>query len=78
MQSNCTNIMVFNKCCLCKITIIRADFLSPSRCLQMHGQRKSHKICQSCWWSEFAIEEKTHICPGCTEDLDFPYDTVNK
>lgn len=54
--------MPLNKCCMCKVN---TGFFTPSVCLVRHGIEKSHKICQSCWWSDFAIEEKTHVCPGC-------------
>lgn len=64
-----------NKCCMCQVNKICPGFLTPSDCLISHGLEKSHKICQSCWWSDFAIEESTHKCPGCSKKLDFPKKT---
>jgi hypothetical protein len=56
-----------HKCCLCDTEENSLLFLTPSICLQKYGIEKSHKICQSCWWSKFAIEEKSHKCPGCSK-----------
>lgn len=69
--------MAFNNCCMCKVNPISQDFLTPSCCLRAYGIEKSHKICKSCWWSDFAIEENTHTCPGCSIKLEFP-DPVSK
>jgi hypothetical protein len=40
-------------------------FLSPVRCIIQHGFDRSHKICQECWFRDFAREGMNHKCPGC-------------
>jgi len=50
-------------CVMCNTT--ERPFLTPSRCLSKHGLINSHKICQVCWFRDFAKESGDHTCPGC-------------
>jgi hypothetical protein len=52
-------------CCICQSRC--APFLTPSRCLRENGLEKSHKICEECWFRDFAKEGIDHICPGCNQ-----------
>jgi hypothetical protein len=56
------------ECCMCGETGRRDNTLVPSACLTKHGER-AHRICQDCWWNEFAIEGASHQCPGCVKHL---------
>lgn len=40
------------------------DSFIPLSCLLKNGD-KGHRICGDCWWTKFAIEGKSHKCPGC-------------
>jgi len=40
-------------------------FLTPLTCLTKWGPDRSHKICQACWFRDFAKEKGDHTCPGC-------------
>ena len=40
-------------------------FLSPVKCIIKNGLDRSHKICQTCWFRDFAKEGLSHKCPGC-------------
>ena len=51
------------KCVLCDST--SKPFLTPSACLKKWGPEKSHKICEVCWFRDFAKEGVSHKCPGC-------------
>lgn len=51
-------------CCICNSNFPKNKMLMPAQCLRNNGD-KSHGICQSCWWSKFAIEHNSHKCPGC-------------
>lgn len=42
-------------------------FFIPSICLQKNGMQHSHRICEECWWSKFALEQVCHACPGCNK-----------
>ena len=50
-------------CSMCTKTLNNGG-LCPSKCLSAHGA-KAHRICNPCWWSNFAKENKSHKCPGC-------------
>ena len=52
-------------CCICSVKHDVNNMLTPRRCLVRNGIEKSHKICQSCWFSIFAVEDAKHNCPGC-------------
>ena len=55
-------------CCVC--TKQSGKFM-PIQCFYYRSESNSHKICQDCWWDEekgFAIESKSHKCPGCVEE----------
>ena len=56
------------ECCMCGNTEQRNNMLAPSICLQNNRER-AHRICQSCWWNDFAIEGANHDCPGCVKHL---------
>ena len=51
------------KCCMCGSS--ESPFLTPSQCLRKNGLEKSHKVCQTCWFRDFAKEGVSHRCPGC-------------
>lgn len=55
-------------CCICGQTHKRNTMLVPLACLQKNKET-AHRICQDCWWSEFAIEGADHKCPGCIKQL---------
>ena len=55
------------KCCMCYTEHDVSNMLTPRRCLVRNGLEKSHKICQSCWFSIFAVEDVKHSCPGCPQ-----------
>jgi len=63
------------KCCMCEKKSNRNDTLVPLTCLRKYGER-AHRICQNCWWSEFAVEHGSHECPGCKKH--FPLTTPLK
>ena len=50
-------------CVMCNT--IEKPFLTPMSCLKKWGLERSHKICQTCWFKDFAKEGGTHKCPGC-------------
>ena len=56
-------------CCMCFIEHDVSNMLTPRRCLVRNGLAKSHKICQSCWFSIFAVEDVKHSCPGCPAEV---------
>ena len=66
-------------CCICKKTKhlnnVDEKLFMPLNCLRKHGYR-SHRICQDCWWSKFAIEGENHTCPGCQNNM--PLSDVKK
>jgi len=57
------------ECCMCFIEHDVSNMLTPRRCLVRNGLAKSHKICQSCWFSIFAVEDVKHSCPGCPTEV---------
>jgi len=56
------------KCCMCEKMVNNDDTLIPRECLNKYG-KAAHRICQDCWWKEFAIEGVSHKCPGCVKGL---------
>ena len=58
------------ECCMCEKNFNRNGngTLVPLTCLRKYGER-AHRICQNCWWSEFAVENGSHECPGCKKHL---------
>jgi hypothetical protein len=56
------------KCCICEKMIKKDDTLIPRECLKKYG-KAAHRICQNCWWNEFAVEGVSHKCPGCEKGL---------
>ena len=40
------------------------NVLIPSQCFTVDGTN-GHRICIDCWFNKFAIEGKSHACPGC-------------
>jgi hypothetical protein len=48
-------------------------FLSPVKCIIRNGLERSHKICQECWFKDFAKEEIHHACPGCEKNMPLQY-----
>lgn len=51
------------KCCMCE-NPLDENVLIPSQCFTLNGT-KGHRICIDCWFNKFAIEGKSHACPGC-------------
>ena len=52
-------------CCVCKT---QTGTFMPIQCFNYRSESNAHKICSDCWWDEekgFAIEFKSHKCPGC-------------
>jgi hypothetical protein len=67
------------KCCICDAKKSNQECLVPSECLIKYGKERSHKICQECWWGEFAKETASHKCPGCVRGLPIqPYPNAGK
>jgi hypothetical protein len=64
-------------CCMCFIEYDMSNMLTPRRCLVRNGLAKSHKICQSCWFSIFAVEDVKHSCPGCPVEYKAEEAVVN-
>ena len=64
-------LLSFSKrdCCMCSVKYDVINMLTPRRCLVKNGLAKSHKICQSCWFSIFAVEDGKHSCPGCPTEV---------
>jgi hypothetical protein len=56
------------KCCICNKSFDSKDALIPAKCLGRKGMENAHKICQDCWWGEFATEGVNHDCPGCVKE----------
>lgn len=54
-------------CSLCFTREKSLTFFIPSICLQKNGMQHSHRICEECWWSKFALEQVCHACPGCNK-----------
>ena len=52
-----------DKCVICDTQ--ESPFLSPVKCIIKNGLDRSHKICQECWFRDFAREGLNHTCPGC-------------
>ena len=64
-------------CCMCCVEHDVSNMLTPRRCLVRNGLAKSHKICQSCWFSIFAVEDGKHSCPGCPVEYKAEEAVVN-
>jgi hypothetical protein len=56
------------KCCMCETMVDKRKTFIPRKCLTKNMQ-KAHRICENCWWNEFAEENATHSCPGCVKGL---------
>ena len=56
-------------CCMCSVKHDVNNMLTPRRCLVKNGFAASHKICQSCWFCIFAVEDGKHSCPGCPTEV---------
>lgn len=63
------------KCVICgKYTSNKQDSgksFQPKQC-QKKTWRYAHKICGKCWWGDFALEGRSHACPGCVKGLPLP------
>jgi len=59
-------------CCMCGKTVENDEHsLMPSECKIKHGLR-AHRICKECWFQPetgFAVEGRSHKCPGCEKGL---------
>lgn len=55
-------------CVICNYYKILEEMLIPALCLKYNGKR-AHRICKDCWFSNFAIENVSHKCPGCINKL---------
>ena len=64
-------------CCMCRVEHEVSNMLTPRRCLVRNGLAKSHKICESCWFSMFAVEDVKHSCPGCPVECKAEEAVVN-
>lgn len=56
------------ECCMCRNEVNKNKTYVPRICLNEHGER-AHRICENCWWNDFAREGVNHKCPGCLQDL---------
>ena len=59
------------KCCMCGQKVDKDHSLMPSECKIKYGMR-AHRICEECWFKPetgFAIEGRSHKCPGCEKGL---------
>jgi len=62
------------QCCMCNKTLNvndKTNALIPLECLRKRG-KEAHRICKECWFDEedgFALEGKSHKCPGCEKGL---------
>jgi len=62
------------QCCMCNKTLNvndKTNALIPLECLRNHGL-EAHRICKECWFDDedgFALEGKSHKCPGCEKGL---------
>jgi hypothetical protein len=62
------------QCCMCNKTLNvndKTNALIPLECLRNH-RLEAHRICKECWFDEedgFALEGKSHKCPGCEKRL---------
>ncbi len=68
-------------CCICIKEITDMDNnLIASICYRRYMD-KSHRICYECWFdpdSGFAIENKSHKCPGCVNKFPLTKISYNK
>ena len=62
------------QCCMCNKTLNvndKTNALIPLECLRKRGLA-AHRICKECWFDDedgFALEGKSHKCPGCEKGL---------
>jgi hypothetical protein len=56
-------------CCMCETIVDKRKTFIPRKCLTKYGQKAAHRICENCWWNEFAEEDAKHACPGCVKGL---------
>ena len=56
------------ECAMCNKKNLDKYFI-PGKCLQENGYRKAHRICEHCWWNNFAKEGTNHSCPGCDNNI---------
>lgn len=52
-------------CVMCGKFVSSHSALIPMKCLISNGKLKAHRICKTCWFDKFAIEDGDHNCPGC-------------
>jgi hypothetical protein len=70
------------QCCMCNKTLNvndKTNALIPLECLRKRG-KEAHRICKECWFDEedgFALEGKSHKCPGCEKGLPLTRVKVN-
>lgn len=63
------------KCCMCETIVDKGKTFIPRKCLTRYGKNRAHRICQNCWWNEFAKnEDADHPCPGCVKGLPIAED----
>jgi len=56
---------------MCGKKVDKDNSLMPSECKIKYGSR-AHRICEECWFKPetgFAIEGRSHKCPGCEKGL---------
>lgn len=62
------------ECCMCRNPVNLSDKINtliPNQCYAVNGM-KAHRICRECWFDPvkgFALEGKSHKCPGCLDHL---------
>lgn len=44
------------------------NYFIPSKCFKINGFN-GHKICYTCWWNKFALENNSHKCVGCIKNI---------
>ena len=60
------------KCCMCEKMVEKENTFVPRECLNKYG-KAAHRICNDCWWNEFALEGTSHSCPGCVKGLPLTF-----
>ena len=60
---NFSGVEELTLCMMCKGEFHIEETFVPSICLQ----KFSHRICSTCWWSKFALEDADHSCIECNK-----------
>ena len=54
------------KSCMCENSLDE-NILIPSQCFTINVSR-GNRMCIDCWFNKFAMENKSHKCPGCNKE----------